>query len=123
MFMKKKNKPFETNFHSLNGNAAMDLHRKEDLNALATKLIDNYNPDRFDAVALRFFVQKNEPIVTLYAVDKYKQEDDNYPKDKLPVKKYKLKLSFVEFLKYIKRFDLTVSNDAYDIADILVMNK
>jgi hypothetical protein len=123
MFMKKKKKPFETNFHSLNGNAAMDLHRKEDLNALATKLIDNYNPDRFDAVALRFFVQKNEPIVTLYAVDKYKQEDGNYPKDKLPVKKYKLKLSFVEFLKYIKRFDLTVSNDAYDIADILVMNK
>jgi hypothetical protein len=123
MFMKKKSKPFETKFHSLSGNAAMDLHHKEDLNALAAKLIANYNPDRFDAVALRFFVQKNEPIVTLYAVDKYRQENDNYPKDKLPVKKYKLKLSFDEFLKHIKRFDLTVSNDAYDIADILVMNK
>lgn len=121
--MKKKQKPFETKFHSLNGSAAMDLHRKEDLNALAAKLIVNYNPDRFDAVALRFFVQKNEPIVTLYAVDKAKQENDNYPHNKLPVKKYKLKLSFAEFLKHIKRFDLTVSNDAYDIADMLVMNK
>jgi hypothetical protein len=123
MLKKKKQTPFETRFHSLNGNAAMDLHRKEDLNGLAATLIHNYNPDRFDAVALRFFVQKNEPVITLYAVDKYKQENDNYPKDKLPVKKYKLKLSFAEFLKHIKRFDLTVSNDAYDIADILVMNK
>jgi hypothetical protein len=121
--MKKKSKPFETNFHSLNGNAAMDLHRKEDFNALAVKLIEGYNPDRFDAVALRFFVQKDSPIVTLYAVDKYKQEDGKYPKDKLPVKKFKLKLSFDEFLRHIKRFDLTVSNDAYDIEDILVMNK
>jgi len=121
--MKKKQKPFETRFHSLNGNANMDLYRKEDLNALAIKLIDNYNPDRFDAVALRFFVQKDEPIITIYAVDKYKQDDDNYPHDKLPVKKYKLKLSFDEFLKYIKRFDLTVSYDAYDIEDILVINK
>src|SRR5947207_2855781 len=123
MFMKKKKKPFETNYHSLNGNAAMDLYRQDDFNALAIKLVNGYNPDRFDAVALRFFVQKDSPIVTLYAVDKYKQEDDNYPKDKLPVKKYKLKLSFDEFLKHIKRFDLTVSNDAYDIGDILVMNK
>src|ERR1043165_3191629 len=117
--MKKKPKPFETKFHSLNGNANVDLHPKEDLNALAAKLISNYNPDRFDAVALRFFVQKNEPVVTLYAVDKFKQENDNYPKNKLPVKKYKLKLSFSEFLRHIKKFDLTVSNDAYDIADIL----
>ena len=123
MFVKKKKKPFETRLHSLSGNAAMDLNRKEDLNALASKLVNNYNPDRFDAIALRFFVQKNEPVVTLYAVDKAKQEDGNYPKDKLPVKKYKIKLSFSEFIKYIKRFDLTVSNDAYDIGDMLVMNK
>jgi hypothetical protein len=123
MFMKKKKKPFETRFHSLNGNAAMDLHRKEDLNALAAKFVANYNPDRFDAVALRLFVQKDEPIVTIYAVDKYKQENDNYPKDKLPVKKFKLKLPFDEFIKHVKKFDLTVSNDAYDIEDILVINK
>jgi hypothetical protein len=121
--MKKKAKPFETKFHALTGNAAMDLHRKEDFNALAVKLIHGYNPDRFDAVALRFFIQKDSPVVTLYAVDKYKQEQDNYPSDKLPVKKYKLKLSFEEFLRHIKRFDVTVSNDAYDIGDILVMNK
>ena len=56
-------------------------------------------------------------------MDKGKQEQDNYPKDKLPVKKFKLRISPQELFKYIKRFDLTLTNDAYDIQDMLVMNK
>jgi hypothetical protein len=115
--------PFETDAHSLAGKAAMDLFSGEDLNILATKLVPNYNPRRFDAAALRLFQQKGKQIVTLYAVDKFKQEQDNYPKDKLPVKKFKLRISPQELLRYIKRFDLTLSNDTYDIQDMLVMNK
>jgi hypothetical protein len=119
-----KNKiPFETEKHSLTGNAAVDLFRKEDLNSLATRLIAGYNPDRLDAMGIRLFVQKDQPVITLYAVDKFRQDQNNYPKDKLPVKKFKIKISFNEFLKHIKRFDFTLSNDAYDIKDMLVENK
>lgn len=115
--------PFETEAHSLAGKAAMDLFAGEDLNVLATKLIPNYNPRRFDATALRLFLQRGKQIVTLYAVDKFKQEQDHYPKDKLPVRKFKLRIQPAELLRLIKRFDLTLTNDAYDIQDMLVMNK
>ena len=71
----KKNQPFETKAHSLTGKSALDLFRREDLNSLASRLISNYNPDRFDAAALRFFVQKGTPVITLFAVDKMKQEE------------------------------------------------
>jgi len=119
----KNKQPFETQEHSVSGKAAMDFFRKDDLNSLASKLIATYNPDRMDAVALRFFVQKDSPVITLYAVDKGKQEQDNYPHNKLPVKKYKIKISLDDFLKHIRRFDLTVTNDQYDLEDILVINK
>jgi len=115
--------PFETNAHDLSGMAAMDLFPKDDLNSLAFKLVDGYNPDRFDATVLRFFIQKGTPVITLYAIDKLKQDQNNYPSDKLPVKKFKLKLPLEEFLRHIKKFDLTISNSAYDVKDILVMNK
>jgi hypothetical protein len=118
-----KKQPFETEAHLLTGKSAMDLFSKEDLNSLAAKLIPNYNPDRFDATALRIFVQKGEPIVTFFAVDKLKQEENNYPKNKVPVKKFKIPISFNIFKKYFKRFDVTLSNDAYDIGDMLVVNK
>ncbi len=115
--------PFETKSHPLNGKAALDLFRKEDLNSLAVKLINNYDPDRFEATAIRLFVQKNEPVITIYAVDTLRQEQNNYPKDKLPVKKFKIPMSFEEFLKHVKKFDFTITNGAYDIEDMLVINK
>ena len=119
----KKKQPFETDAHLLTGKSAMDLFRKEDLNSLAVKLIPAYNPDRFDATALRLFVQKGEPIITFFAVDKLKQEENNYPKNKVPVKKFKIRISFNDFIRYFKRFDITLTNDAYDISDMLVTNK
>ena len=119
----KKKQPFETKAHSLSGKSSLDLFRREDLNSLASRLISNYNPDRFDATALRFFVQKGTPVITLFAVDKMKQEGDNYPNNKVPVKKFKIRISLPEFMKRIKRFDMTLSNDAYDIGDMLVVNK
>src|SRR5690242_1694852 len=104
----KKKQPFETEAHLLTGKSAMDLFRKEDLNSLAMKLIPNYNPDRFDASALRFFVQKGNPVVTLFAVDKQKQEGNQFPKQKIPVKKFKLKIPFEDFIRHFKRFDVTL---------------
>jgi hypothetical protein len=114
--------PFETDAHDLTGSAAVDFYDKDDFNTFAAQLA-KYNPNRFDPVALRVFVQKGAPIVTLYALDTQKQEQSDYPADKLPVKKFKLKISWAEFFKYVKRFDFTVSNQAFDLQDILVLNK
>ena len=119
----KRDMPFETEAHSLAGKAAMDFFPREDFNSLAAEIVPNYNPDRFDAVAIRLFLRRGQQIVTLYAVDKFKQEQNHYPKDKLPVKKFKLRISPQEFLRYVKQFDLTLTNDAYDIEDMLVINR
>ena len=115
--------PFETKAHSMSGKGSLDFNSKEDLNQLAMKLIPNYNPDRFDAMGFRIYAKKDEPIITIYAVDKLKQDDSNYDKDKLPVKKFKLRISFLEFLQNIKSFDMTLSNGNYDMEDITVINK
>jgi hypothetical protein len=119
----KFTQPFDSKHHSLVGFAALDLYKKEDLNTLAVRFINGYNPDRFDAMALRFFVQKNEPVIVLYSVDTYKLEDDNYPPDKLPVKKFRIRIPFDQLIRKIKRFDFTLSNDSYDIGDMLILNK
>ena len=119
----KLKQPFESKHHSLVGFAALDLYKKEDLNALAVRFIDGYNPDRFDAMALRFFVQKKDPEIILYSVDKFRLEQNNYPANKLPVKKFRIRIPFDQLVQSIKRLDFTLSNDNYDIADMLVMNK
>jgi hypothetical protein len=85
--------------HSLVGKASMDLFRKEDLNELAMRLVDRYNPDRFDAMAIRIFAQKGEPVIVIYAVDTYKMEGGNYPQERLPVKKFKLRIPSLNFFK------------------------
>jgi len=118
----KLKQPFEEENHSLLGFAAMDLYKKEDLNSLATRFISGFNPDRFDAMAIRFFVQKNDPSIVIYAVDKLTLEKDNYPPNKLPVKKFKIRIGFEQLIRSIKRLDFTLSNDNYDIADMLVIN-
>lgn len=120
--MKKLDQPFETEKHDLSGLASVDFYDKDDFNSFAFKIV-NYNPDRFDPVALRIFVQKRNPVITLFAIDKFKQEQSNYKKSKLPVRKFKIKLSWDDFIKKIKRFNFTVSNNAYDIKDLLVINK
>ena len=119
---KKNGIPFETREHDLTGFASVDFHSKSDFNSFASKLVE-YNPNRFEPVALRVFVQNGEPVITLYALDTFKQEQSDFPLDKLPVKKFKLKISWDEFFKYVKQFDFTVSNEAFDIKDILVVNK
>lgn len=120
--MRRKSQPFEKKAHDLTGNAAVDLYGK-DLNLFASKMGLATNPDRFELFAYKLFAEKGDLILTFFAVDKYKQEQSNYPKDKLPVKKFKLSITWEDFMKYTRRFDFVVSNGAFDISDMLVLNK
>ena len=120
----KMNQPFETAEHDLSGKAALDFYGKDDFNSFAVKLIDGYNPDRFDAVALRFFIQKGSPVITLFALDKLKQEQENYPHDKLPVKKIKLEnVSLLKMFDWFEEFNFTINTGNYNIEDMEVINK
>jgi hypothetical protein len=114
--------PFEKREHGLIGFAALDFQQGEDFNVLAANIAD-YNPDRFDPVALKVMANESGLIVTLYALDKSAQETKEYPDAKLPVKKFKKTMEWQEFIRLIKHFDFIVSNETYSIADIVVTNK
>ena len=118
----KLRQPFETKEHDLTGSASIDFYDNDDFNSFASSLLD-YNPNRIDPIALKVFVQNGEPLITLFALDTFKQEQSNYPSDKLPVKKFRLSLSWDDFFKHVKRFDFTVTNEAFDLKDMLVINK
>lgn len=116
-----KEQPFETAGHDFSGKASLDLH---DLQAFNTFLasIAEYDPDRYDPVALKVYIADNHPVVTLYVLDKNAQESGEHPKDKLPVRKLHLQLMWGELFSFIKSFDVVVTPGTYDIEDMLVIN-
>jgi hypothetical protein len=116
-----KEQPFETQGHDFSGMASLDLH---DTDAFYTFLasVAEYDPDRYDPVALKVYIAENHPSVTLYVVDKNAQETGTYPKDKLPVRKLHLQLMWGELFSFIRRFDLVVTPKTYDVQDMLVIN-
>jgi hypothetical protein len=120
--MTHTDQPFETEHHDMTGNASLDLVNRGEFYAFLAKHA-NYDPDRFDPVALKIFMEGRDFILTLYALDKSKQEQESSPKDKLPVKKFKLAVSWYELFTFVKRFDIVVSEGNYDIKDMVVINK
>ncbi|CAN5433247.1 hypothetical protein BH11BAC1_BH11BAC1_02910 [soil metagenome] len=72
---------------------------------------------------LAVLCSEGNTVLALYAVDKMKQEDQNYPKNKLPVRKFKIRIALNKLMAHIKRFDVTLTNNGYNLEDMLVMNK
>ena len=114
-----------------------DIHIKDDLGgAMSIKFkkgssfdeycrnnIENYNPDRFEVLAIRLYYGK-ETNITLYAIDKDRMEGDNFKKDKIPVKKFKLNISFLQsILSFIDECNFTLTTGNYPISDMEVINK
>jgi hypothetical protein len=117
--MKSKTK-FAGKEHDLSGYAALDFSGKDSFASFAVKFA-NCDPQRFEPLALRFFIKKNEPVITLYAMDRKKQEENKLPKRKLPVRKFKLTVSFNDFLKQIKQFDFTLTEKNVDVGQFPVV--
>jgi hypothetical protein len=116
--MKQKKQPFDYDHHDLSGHASVDFPGSTTFSTFAQRLT-GYNADRFSPVALRVFVQKGQPVMTLYALDNSKKSEDG----KIPVKKFKLKMDFAELFSMVKKFDFTVSDGMHDISEIVVTNK
>jgi len=111
----KKNQPFEREKHDLTGNASVDLLHTDDFDSFALKLT-GFNKDRFSPVALRMYMHRQKPVVTLYALDKTKKKE----RGRFQARKFKLRMGIDEMIKLINGFDFTVSNGSYDLSKMHV---
>lgn len=113
--------PFD--HHGISGGIHVTLSEGQTLDDLCTQYIDEYNPERFEAIAIRLFAGK-ETIVTIYALDKARQETSTTDLNKLPVKKFKLEhISVRELLQFFEEFNFTLSSGHYNLEDMEVINK
>jgi len=84
--------------------------------------IPNYDPDRFEIMAIRFFYGK-EIDITLYAVDKDRQ-DAKDKDDIIPVRKFRLTTAFLkDILLFIDECNFTLTTGEYPLANMRVINK
>ncbi|MFL5764072.1 MAG: hypothetical protein ACJ77K_09035 [Bacteroidia bacterium] len=107
----------------ITGTITVELQPGKSLEEFCERSFDNYDRDRFEAIAIRFYFGI-ETVMTLYALDKSRQEGNNYDINKLPVKKFKVvNISALDLLAFIGEFNLTLSAGNYDISDMEVINK
>lgn len=85
--------------------------------------IAEYNCDRFEAFAIRLFFGK-ETVITVYAVDKIREENSDLKAKKIAVKKFKINTIPVnELFSYCAAFNCTLTTGNYNLEDMEVMNK
>ncbi len=119
--MKKEILPFAQ--HGISGGIAVKLPPHMTLDDFCMQHIPVYDPDRFEAIALRLFAGK-EVVLTIYALDKSRQEGTNYHPDKLPVKKFKIQnASPQEIFSFFEEYHFTIATGNYDLTDMEVINK
>lgn len=109
--------------HDLGGAVSLNFKEGKSFGLFCSDIIPEYNITRFEAFAVRLFFG-NELTITVYALDKLKQEGNNYNHEKIPVKKFKLQgISFEQLRAYIDEFNFTLTTGNYEIEDMEVINK
>lgn len=107
----------------LAGPVSIKLKNKESLNSFCSVHIPNYNPDRFEAMAIRVYSGK-EKSVTVFAIDKNRQEDNNFSSEKMPVKKFKLDFNLIDKIwPFIEEYNMTLTTGNFPLEDMQVINK
>ena len=107
----------------LAGILSVKLQEGKSFDDFCAKFIPNYNRERFEAIAIRLFYGK-EVNITAYALDKERQEGENFNPDKMPVKKFKLPpVSPSEVFSFIREFNFTLTTGNYPLEDMEVENK
>ena len=107
----------------IKGQITVKLANHLTLDDLCVERIPDYNRDRFEAFAIRLFLG-HETIITIYAMDKLRQEDSTLKKDKIAVKKFKLSdIRVSDILSYCSSFNCTLTTGNYDLDDMEVVNK
>jgi hypothetical protein len=107
----------------LAGEFSVKLANEQTLDDFCAQHIPEYNRDRFEALAIRLYVGA-ETVITVYAVDKTRQENSSITPGKVPVKKFKIThLKMIDILSYCAGFNFTLTTGNYAIADMEVINK
>ncbi|MEP7318237.1 MAG: hypothetical protein ABI921_05840 [Panacibacter sp.] len=107
----------------ISGTLSVTLANGQSLDDFCMQHIAEYNRDRFEAMAIRVFIGK-ETVITIYALDKHRQEGTTFNHDKIPVKKFKLDMPDLSTLfSYCDSLNFTLSTGSYQIDDMEVINK
>lgn len=107
----------------LTGTISLELAEGKTMQEFCASRFNNYDPDQYDAVAIRFYFGK-EIIVTLFALDKVRQEGTNFDPDKIPVKKFKMNpFPLNDILSFISELNFTLTTGNYSLEDMEVINK
>ena len=115
----------ELNFiqEGITGEMSVKMANGQTLDDFCVQHIHEYNRDRFEALAVRVFVG-DETVITIYAVDKMRQEGSTFSDGKIPVKKFKLNtLPLSALFSYCDSFNCTLSTGNYPLEDMEVINK
>jgi hypothetical protein len=107
----------------LTGEVSLTLGEGQTLNELFGRYILGFNADRLEAYAIRVLLGK-ENVLTLYAVDTYRQESSSIDPERIPVKKYKVPdVPLKELIDFFGEINLTVSTKNYPLELLQVINK
>jgi hypothetical protein len=107
----------------LSGFISIDFLNETSFSECCAKNIPGYEAERFEPVAIRFYLGK-EMSITLYAKDRGRNDESTSSPEKFPVKKFKLSPMFFQQLQsYIRQCNFTLSTGAYPVDEMEVMNK
>ncbi|MEO5891420.1 MAG: hypothetical protein ABIQ31_14300 [Ferruginibacter sp.] len=107
----------------ISGQLSVTMANGQTLDDFCFQYIPDYNRDRFEALAIRVFVG-DETVITIYAVDKKRQEGSTFTDGKIPVKKFKLNtIPLSELFSYCSSFNCTLSTQNYPLENMEVINK
>ncbi len=107
----------------LGGAISLRLKSGTSINTFCASHIQNFDPDRLEVLAIRFYYGK-EMTITLYAIDKDGQEGSNFSPDKIPVKKFKLDTQFAQnLLPFIQECNFTLTTGNFPLESMEVINK
>ena len=107
----------------LQGTFSVKLANDQTLDDFCASHVADYNRDRFEAIAIRLYVGA-ETTITVFALDKTRQENSTIMIDKLPVKKFKITtLPMAELFSYIEGFNCTLTTGTHPLEDMEVINK
>ena len=92
------------------------------LNDFCARHIENYDPARFEVLALRFQYSKDMTII-VYAIDNNYNETEGDPL-KGPVCKFKIdSFSIQDILSFVTEFSFTLTSGLHPLKDLELINK
>jgi len=107
----------------LGGATSLKFKPGVDINAFCSSRIPDFDAERFEVVAIRLYYGK-ETVVTIYARDKTRSESMSGKEDKIPVRKFKLGLNFLqELLPFVEEMNTTLLTGNIPLDNMEVMNK